>query len=222
EDWREHAIARPRTGKQHSMGIKKEPANSRFLQERVDGRGIGAFGQPDATRVCPETGSIMVARGENLAAQRSGMLGEQRQYGMRRGGSNNLQFSSLLEFPERADNVFAVGAIDVPERIKAMMIDPGKRLIILIPIRAMDFAFRKLDQRVEMIFVAVLQQWVQKHGAQGRAQRKRESRVHAFAEPSVHDLDQGEVAFGHGFKEPVFLQKLFVLGMPDERKMRVK
>src|SRR6185503_10777753 len=78
EDWREHAIARPRTGKQHAMGIEKEPANSRFLQERVDGRGIGAFGQPDATRVCPETGSIMVARGENLAAQRSGMLGEQR------------------------------------------------------------------------------------------------------------------------------------------------
>jgi hypothetical protein len=35
-------------------------------------------------------------------------------------------------------------------------------------------------------------------------------------------LQEGDVGFGDGFEEPVFLEKFFVLRMPDEREMSVE
>jgi hypothetical protein len=37
----------------------------------------------------------------------------------------------------------------------------------------------------------------------------------------VHHLKQRDVAFGDGLEEPIFLEKLVVLRMPDERQVRV-
>ena len=73
-----------------------------------------------------------------------------------------------------------------------------------------------------MPLVTVLQQRIEQHRAQRRRERERQPRVHAVAQPAVHDLDQRDVGFGDGFEEPVFLQKFFVLRMAHERQMRVE
>ena len=70
--------------------------------------------------------------------------------------------------------------------------------------------------------VTVLQQRVQQHRAQRRRKRHRQARLHAVALPAFHHLDQRDVSFGDGLEEPVFLQKLLVFRMADERQVRVQ
>src|SRR5688572_15608511 len=86
----------------------------------------------------------------------------------------------------------------------------------------MNLALGKFDEAVEMRFVAALEERIEQHRAQGRAKRKSQPRVHAVAQPAIHDLDERQVTFGDRFEEPVFLEKLFVLWMPHERQVRVQ
>ena len=88
--------------------------------------------------------------------------------------------------------------------------------------RAVDFLFGQLDQAFEVAQVTVLQQRVEQHRAKRGRERQREARVHAVAQPAVHDLNQRDVSLGDGLEEPVFLEKLFVLRMAHERQMRVE
>ena len=86
----------------------------------------------------------------------------------------------------------------------------------------MDFLFREFDEAFEVALVTVLQQRIEQHGAKRGRERERQARVHAVAQPAVHDLNQRDVGFGDGFKEPVFLQKLVVFRMAHKRQMRVE
>ena len=38
----------------------------------------------------------------------------------------------------------------------------------------------------------------------------------------LHHAQERQVGFGDGFEEPIFLEKIFVLRMPDKRQMRVE
>src|SRR5271165_6948958 len=76
EHWRERAVARTRTRVQHAVCVEDEPADVRFLQKCFDAGGVGAFRQPDAARVAPETGAVMVSRRENLRTDGRRMVRE--------------------------------------------------------------------------------------------------------------------------------------------------
>src|SRR5216684_5665521 len=73
-----------------------------------------------------------------------------------------------------------------------------------------------------MPYVAVLQKRIEQHGAERRAERERQARLHPAVQPAIHDLDERQVGFGDGLEEPVLLQKMLVLRMPDKRQMGVE
>ena len=50
------------------MGIGNEPAKIGFLEDAIDVGHIGAFGQPDALRIAPETLPVIVPPDEHLSA----------------------------------------------------------------------------------------------------------------------------------------------------------
>ncbi len=55
---------------QQAVGIEHEPADVGLLQELFDALGIGAFGQPNTLGFATETGGIMIARRQDLRADR--------------------------------------------------------------------------------------------------------------------------------------------------------
>ena len=95
----------------------------------------------------------------------------------------------------------------------------SERFIIAI---TLHFARGQIDRTVEVTDVAIPQQLVLQHGAQRRRDRHRELERHFVADQPLHHGNQRQISFGDGFEEPVFLEKLFVLRVPDERQMRVK
>ena len=88
--------------------------------------------------------------------------------------------------------------------------------------RAVRFLLGQFDQAIEMPHVAVLQQRVEQHRTERWRERKRQARLHAVAQPVVHDLDERDITLRHGLEKPVLLQKLFVFRMPDKRQVRVQ
>ena len=82
---------------QQAVGIQDEPADVGLLQEHFDAGGVGAFRQPDAARIAPETTAVMIARGENLRAEGRRMVGQQRQQAVRGGGGDDLQQARVLK-----------------------------------------------------------------------------------------------------------------------------
>ena len=91
-----------------------------------------------------------------------------------------------------------------------------------VPVRAMDFLLGQFDQLVQVPRVTVLQQRIEQHRAERRREREREPGVHAVALPALHRPEQRQIGFGDGLEQPVLLEKLLVLRMPDERQVRVK
>src|SRR4051812_45305488 len=86
----------------------------------------------------------------------------------------------------------------------------------------MDFFVREFDESIEVPQITLLQQWIEQHRTKGGGQRQGQARVHSVPQPAVHRLNQRDVGFRDGFKQPVFFEKLFVLGMSDERQVCVK
>src|SRR5205085_2349457 len=70
--------------------------------------------------------------------------------------------------------------------------------------------------------VALTQKFVLQHRAQRWRERHRELERNVVVHQSLHHLQQRNVSFGDRLEEPVFLEKMFVLRMPDERQMGVK
>src|SRR5688572_10000531 len=77
EDRREGTVARLRMGIKDAVGFRDEPANVRFLKDCFNISDVGAFRQPNAFRVATKTGAIMIARDENLRADRLWMALQQ-------------------------------------------------------------------------------------------------------------------------------------------------
>src|SRR5438477_2210138 len=73
-----------------------------------------------------------------------------------------------------------------------------------------------------MPHVAILQQRIQQHRAERRTERHRQARLHAVAQPAIHHLDERQIRLRDRFVEPILLQKMLVLRMPDKGQMRVE
>jgi hypothetical protein len=198
--------------------------NQRMLAscKNFDAFGIGAFRQPDAARVAAETTAVMVARRQDLRAERRRMAGQQRQQRVRRGGGDDFHAAFVLEFAERADEIAVPGLPRVADGNKPVVIHPRQFAEGAVPVRAVDFLFGQFDEAVEMPLVALRSSGSSSIAHKRRRERKRQARVHAVAPPAFQHLQQRDVGFGDGFEEPAFLQKLFVLRMAHERQVRVQ
>ena len=73
-----------------------------------------------------------------------------------------------------------------------------------------------------MMHVAILQQRVGEHLAERRRQPQRDARPHAVHHAAFEDLQERQVGFADGFKEPVFFEEFRVFRMTHERQVRVQ
>ena len=148
---------------------------------------VGAFGQPDAARIAPETVAIMVARHQNLRAQRRRIVRQQRQQArawprkwrfpdFRRPGICGTRRRGCA----RSQSTFRAGSVKRWWYIQASS-RYGR-----VPMRAMNFVFGQLNQSVEVPHVTVLQQGVQQHGAERGRDGERQAGIHALrCQPSM-------------------------------------
>ena len=169
---RKGAETRPRFRVQHAVRVEDEPADVRLLQKLFDPLHVGAFRQPDAARVAPETTAVMVARGQNLRAEGRRMVRQQRQQSVRGGGGDDFNPAFVLELLEGVDQIAAAGAPGVADLAETVMIHPGEFVERAVPVGAVDFLFRQFDQAVQMPLVAVAQQRVEQHRTQRRRERE--------------------------------------------------
>ena len=204
------------------MRFGHEPADVGLLQHLLDPLGKGALRQPDAARRAAKAFDIMIARHQNLGAQRGRVAGQQRQQRVRGRAGGDFQHPGLLQLAEGADQVAVVIKIGFAQAGETMMVHPSQLAEGGVPMRAMNLALRQLNQAVQVPDVAILQHRVQQHGAQGRRNRERQADLHPVVMPAFHDLQQREVSLGDGFKEPVLLQEFLLFRMAHERQMRVQ
>ena len=102
------------------------------------------------------------------------------------------------------------------------MIHPGKVAEVAVPVGAVNFLFRELDQAVEVPRVAFPQQRVEQHRAERGGKRERQPRLEPVAPPALKGLEQRQVGFGDGLEQPALLQKFFMFRMPHEWQVRME
>ncbi len=150
------------------------------------------------------------------------MAGQQRQERMRGGGGDDFEAALVLKFAEGIDEIAVARPPGVANQSEPVVIHPRQFAEGAVPVSAVDFLFRQFDEAVQVPFITPAQQRVEQHRAQGGRERKCQRRAHAVAAPAFERLQQRQVGFRDGFKQPGFLQKLFVLGMPHKRQVRVQ
>ena len=85
-----------------------------------------------------------------------------------------------------------------------------------------DFFLRQLAQPVQVPDIAAAEQIVSQHGDQGRSKHHGEPKIDPVMDEPLHNPEQRDVALRYGLVKPGLLEKVFVLGMPHEREMRVE
>jgi len=159
-----------------------------FLQKLFDARHIGAFGQPDAARVATETFAVVIASDHDLGADRFRIIGHQRQVTVCRSAGDdpracqrswNLRNALMRLRPYLSTKTSR-------QFSRPVMIEPGQFVESLIETRAVDFLTAKLEEFVERADVAILQERIHEHRAQGRRDRHGEMEIDAVVEKSIH------------------------------------
>ena len=102
------------------------------------------------------------------------------------------------------------------------MIEQGEFVEWFLPLGAVDFLLGQFNEFFEVPLVAVLQERVPQHRAEGWGEREREAGVQAVPVPALQELQQRHVGFRDGLEEPVLFQELLMLWVPDKRQVRVE
>ena len=128
----------------------------------------------------------------------------------------------VLKLLEGGDEVAVVMPPRLARLAEFVVIHPREIAERAVPVRAMDFLFRQVNQAVEMPRVTLAQQRVAAASRKAWARAKREARFQLVALPAVEHLDQRQVGFGDALEQPAFFEKFFVLRMPHKRQVRVQ
>src|SRR2546423_248168 len=141
---------------------------------------------------------------------------------MRGGTGDYLDESRILKAPESGDEIGLIRIIGLPSLFEAFPVKHRERVHGLVPARSMNFLIRQIEQPFEVPLVTSAQERVIKHGAEGGREGERKAELEFIALPAFKQLEQGQVALGDGFVQPIFLEKLLVLRMADKRQVRVE
>jgi hypothetical protein len=87
---------------------------------------------------------------------------------------------------------------------------------------AFDLLIGERAQALEVPSISLPQKFVPKHRPQRWSKRNRDLESDLLVCQSPQHPQQRKVGFGQCFKEPIFLEKIFVLRMPDEREVGVQ
>jgi len=87
---------------------------------------------------------------------------------------------------------------------------------------ALNFLSGEANQALEVPQISLLEQFVAQHRAEGGCDGKGELERDAVLSQSAQHVQKRQISFGDGFEEPVFLEKILVLRVPDEGEMGVE
>jgi len=70
--------------------------------------------------------------------------------------------------------------------------------------------------------VAILEQWIAEHRAEGRGHRHGEAKVDSVPNEALHHVEEGKISFGNCLVQPILLEKFGIFGMTNEGEMGVE
>jgi hypothetical protein len=142
---------------------------------------------------------------------------------MRGATSDNLQYTFVLKITKRTDQIPIVTMFpQFPSRTKAFEIHICNRSkFVSLATRAINFFFSQRDKLLEMLCIPFLEEWINQHFAKRRRNIHREARSSPRFMQILKDKDKREVNFGNCFVKPILFQKLRVLRVAHERKVRM-
>jgi hypothetical protein len=142
---------------------------------------------------------------------------------VRRGTGEDLETAVILQLAERGDQVavvrFGERAPRVPQEIA---VEQGESLQRRFRRGAHDLALGEGDLRLEMMHVAGLQERIGEHVEERRRHRQREAIRNAVERQTAERVEERDVGLGECLEQPALFEEIGVLGMSDERQVRMQ
>src|SRR5882762_1348290 len=205
------------------MSIGDEISDSIFRKKRFDSRLVSTLREPNPSGLATEV--LPVVGDSNANLRTFGFRsGNERNEAMSGSASNNLEHTFVLEISKRTNQVPIVAMLPkFPSRTKAIEIHicNGSKFVGLAP-GAINFFFSQRNKLFEMLCISFLEERINQHFAKRRRYIHREARSSACFMQVLKDKYKREVNFGDCFVKPILFQKLRVLRVAHERKVRMK
>ena len=173
-------------------------------------------------RAAPEVALVEVGRRVDLRANRRPVAVHQREERVRRGRGDDLEPPDVLQCAERPHQVAVVAAPGVAQTAEAVAVHRRQTVVLRLGLGALELLLGELDQIVQVLGVALLEQVVGQHRDQRRRQRHRHAEGNAIGDQPLEDLQQRQIGAGDGLEEPALLHDRRVLGVANEGQVRVK
>ena len=193
------------------------------MQNRIETWRVSAFRQPKTPRLDAEKIDMLIPPDQDLCAHGFARLLEQGKQPVRRGAADDFESAGFLQFTKGGDQIAFPFLNKKPTAFRKQIEIKSRQLPQLLVI-SISFLLPpgQIEQKIDMLHVTLAQKLVLQHRAKRRRNRHRELERDGVAHQPLHHLQQRNIGFGDGFKEPGFLEKTFVLGMTNKRKMRVE
>ena len=175
------------------MRVDEEVADRRLAQQLVDAGDVAAFAQPHAARAAAEVLLVEVGGDVDLGADVGPVAVHQREERVRRRRRDDLDAARLLQAAERAHQIALVAAPGVAQRLEAIVVHVREPVVVRLGLGAFDLLLGELDQLVEVLGVAELQQVVGQHRDQRRRQRHRAAVGDVIGDQPLEHLQQRQV-----------------------------
>ena len=91
-----------------------------------------------------------------------------------------------------------------------------------IACRPFNFEPGQFDSAIDIPLCAMLEKRIPQHGAKRWSHRQSQTDRNVLRVEPPENAQQGNVGLDNGFKEPIFLMKLFVFGVPNKREMSME
>ena len=130
--------------------------------------------------------------------------------------------AGLLQAAERAHQIALVAAPGVAQRLETIVVHVREPVGSAARAGPVDLLLGELDQLVEVLGVALLQQVVGQHRDQRRRQRHRAAVGDVVGDQPLEHLQQGQVRPGDRLVQPLLLHHRRIFRVTDERQVGVQ
>jgi hypothetical protein len=167
---------------------------------------------------------IHIAADQHLGPRRCArLLLQQWQQSVRRGRGDDLERAGFAKLPEPTEEIaFAIFNKKAPrfgEKIEIELAEFAQSHVIPV---ALSLPRREVNQKIDMFDVSLLQKLVLQHRAERGRDGHAELERHGIVDQPLHHLEQRDVSLGDRLEQPFFLEKMFLLRMPNERQVSVE
>lgn len=201
------------------MLIDEGPVDPLALQDRAEGGGEGAFGQPEATRHAAEALHILPDPGADLCLHGLGDAHQQREQSVGRRARGELEMAAVAKLGVGTENVAFPGPDkEGAEAVEALLLRRGE----VAPsgdVAALDFVAAKPQGAIKVGEGAAAQDAVPQHREKGRGKIQGEAEGNSLITKTEQHLKQREMRLDDGAVQPILLEAMGHLDVPHPGDM---